>query len=64
MSTETATLHRHGFATGAALLEALSRPAAVDGADGIDTFLAVALYLRSCQSELAKSKALFGNRET
>jgi hypothetical protein len=60
LAAETATLHRLGFSTGAALLDALSR-APVDGVpDGIDTFLAAAIYLRNCCYELARSRATLG----
>jgi uncharacterized membrane protein len=57
LATETATLHRSGLATGAALLDALSRS---DRAVNTDTFLATAVYLRNCSCELAKLGAALG----
>ncbi len=50
---EIASLHRAGFATAASLLDAMSR----QDIGGIETFLATAVYLRRCTSELAKSQA-------
>ena len=58
---ETATLNRLGFATGAALLDALSRAPSGDGPSGIDTFLATAVYLRTCAYEWAKARATLGS---
>jgi hypothetical protein len=53
VAAEVANLNRDGFATGAALLDALSRS---PGPSNIDLFLATSLYLRSCRHELAKSE--------
>jgi hypothetical protein len=61
LAAETAILNRSGFATGAALLDALSRVPSDRGPTGIDTFLATAIYLRSSSYELAKSTATLGN---
>lgn len=61
LAAETVTLNRSGFATGAALLDALSHASSDRGPTGIDTFLAAAIYLRSCSHELAKSTASVGN---
>jgi hypothetical protein len=58
LAAETATLDRTGFATGAALLDALCRAPADGRPAGVDTFLAAAVYLRSCGYELAKARAL------
>jgi hypothetical protein len=57
LAAETATLNRMGFATGASLLDALSRPHSDRGPHSIDTFLATAIYLRTCSYELARSRA-------
>ena len=59
-STEAALLTQSGFATGAGLLDALSRSNSGDGPSRIDAFLAVAVYLRACGHELAKSIAMRG----
>jgi hypothetical protein len=59
ITAETAMLHRRGYATGAALLDATSRPPSAEGPNALDTFLAVSLYLRSCRHALAKSKAAY-----
>jgi hypothetical protein len=60
LAAETGTLNRMGLATGAALLDALSRSHSGGGPTGIDAFLATAVYLRSCCNELAKSRAILG----
>ncbi len=57
-AAETSTLNRIGFATGAALLDSLSRS---DRAPNTDAFLATAVYLRDCSRELAKSRLTFIN---
>jgi hypothetical protein len=61
LAAETATLHRMGLATGAALLDSLSRSHSAGGAANMDTFLAAAVYLRRCSCEFAKSRAMFIN---
>jgi hypothetical protein len=48
------SLARGGFATGAALLDALSHEPSGEGPTGIDTFLATAIYLRACAHERAR----------
>jgi hypothetical protein len=53
---EVSSLHRRGFVTGAALLDALSSSPSRAGPTGVDTFLGTALYLRGCSLEFAKSK--------
>jgi hypothetical protein len=58
LASETTTLNRTGFATGAGLLNALSRAPSDGGPVAIDTFLATAVYLRSCSYELARSTAM------
>jgi hypothetical protein len=58
LAIEIALLDRTGFATAAALLDALSRAPSDDEPAGVDTFLATAVYLRSCGNELAKSRAM------
>jgi hypothetical protein len=50
---EIASLNRAGFATAASLLDAMSR----QDLGGNETFLATAVYLRRCTSELAKAQA-------
>jgi hypothetical protein len=60
LAAEAATLSRMGLATGAALLDSVSRSRTDTGVSNIDTFLATALYLRSCSCELAKSRAALG----
>jgi hypothetical protein len=57
LAVETAALNRIGFTTGAALLDALSRAPSNEGPTDIDTFLATAIYLRTCAYEWAKSRA-------
>lgn len=52
LSAETTSLSRNGFATGAALLEALTA-----ASSDRDTFLAAAVYLRSCGHELTRASA-------
>ncbi|HEY7428417.1 MAG TPA: hypothetical protein VH682_29565 [Gemmataceae bacterium] len=61
LAAETATLHRTGFTTGAALLDALSSAPSNSGPSSIDTFLAAAIYLRKCSYELGRSRATLGN---
>lgn len=56
VAAKTALLNRGGFATAAALLDALSRSHSDGGPTSIDTFLATAIYLRHCRCELAKSR--------
>lgn len=53
LAAEMRSLDRLGFATGAALLDALSSAPSETGPSGIDTFLAAAIYLRTCGHELA-----------
>jgi hypothetical protein len=60
LAAETATLNHCGFATGAGLLDALSRSPSSGEPGGIDAFLATAVYLRSCSYELARSYATRG----
>lgn len=57
LAAETATLNRSGFATGAALLDALSHAFSGGGPTGIETFLAAAIYLRACAHERARFRA-------
>ncbi len=59
-AAETALLGRTGFATGAALLDSLSRSPPEGGPTAAETFLGTALYLRACGYELARSSALLG----
>jgi hypothetical protein len=56
VAAETANLNRNGFATGAALLDALSRTQDKGGPTSTDLFLATTLYLRGCCHELAKNR--------
>jgi hypothetical protein len=56
LSAEMIALERAGFATGTALLDALSSEPLNTGPSGIDTFLAVAVYLRTCNYELGRSQ--------
>jgi hypothetical protein len=60
LKAETAALRRSGFATGAALLDTLSSELSERGPSGSDTFLAAAIYLRSCSYELARFRATLG----
>ena len=55
LHAETTALNRNGFATGAALLDALSSAPPDTGPSCIDTFLAAAIYLRTCSYELGRS---------
>jgi hypothetical protein len=55
LTAEMAALHRSGFVTAAALLDALAGSHA--GTGGSDTFLATAVYLRSARNALAKASA-------
>lgn len=57
LAAEAAILNRTGFTTGEALLDALSRAPSNSGPSSIDTFLAVAVYLRKCSYELCRSRA-------
>jgi hypothetical protein len=61
LKAETATLNRTGFTTGAALLDALSSATSDTDPSSIDTFLAVAIYLRKCSYELGRSRANLGS---
>ena len=61
LSVEMTALERAGFATGAALLDALSSEPLNTGPSGIDTFLAVAVYLRTCSYELGRSQVSLGS---
>jgi hypothetical protein len=61
LAAEMVSLNRIGFATGAALLDALSRAHSDRGPTGIDTLLATAIYLRNCSYELAKSTAMLAS---
>jgi hypothetical protein len=54
---ESTALNRIGFATGAALMETLGSTPLDAGPSGIDTFLAVAIYLRTCNHELGRARA-------
>jgi hypothetical protein len=62
VAAETALLNRGGFATAAALLDALARSPTDGGPTGVDAFLATAVYLRHCRLELAKSRAMLNDR--
>ncbi len=57
LSAEATALRRLGFVTGAALLETLSSPRLDIRSDGLDLFLAIAIYLRTCAQELGRSRA-------
>jgi hypothetical protein len=61
LAAETTALGRSGFATGAALLDALASKPSESGPNGMDTFLAVAIYLRTCHYELGRSRVLLGS---
>jgi hypothetical protein len=61
LTAEVTTLSRLGFATGAALLETLCSTRLDTGPGGIDTFLAAAIYLRSCDCALGRSGASLGS---
>jgi hypothetical protein len=61
LRTETTALHRNGFATGAALLDALLSAPSERAPARIDTFLAAAIYLQRCSYELGRSRASFEN---
>jgi hypothetical protein len=61
LATETAALSRAGFATGAALLDALAGAPFAPGTTHVDTFLATAVYLRFCGYEFARSKTMLGS---
>ncbi|MHB1557839.1 MAG: hypothetical protein ACYC61_10185 [Isosphaeraceae bacterium] len=51
LMAEMSTLHRSGFTTGAALLDALSHELPGDGTTGTETFVAAAIYLRTTALE-------------
>ena len=55
---ETTALRRTSFETGAALLNALASTPLDTGPSGIDTFLATAIYLRTCNHELGRATAM------
>lgn len=55
---ETTALSRNGFVTGAALLDTLGSTPSHAGPSGIDTFLAVAIYLRTCNHEWGRARAM------
>jgi hypothetical protein len=55
---EATTLDRLGFATGAALLDALCSTRLDRAPSGTDTFLAAGTYLRICRYELGRSKTV------
>ncbi|SIO62706.1 hypothetical protein SAMN05444166_7126 [Singulisphaera sp. GP187] len=57
IAAETATLNRSGFATGAALLDALAHTPSGEGPTSSDTFMATAIYLRTCAHERARFRA-------
>jgi hypothetical protein len=57
LMAEVTALNRLGFATGAALLDALSSTPLDTGSSGTDTFLAASIYLRTCRYELGRYKA-------
>jgi hypothetical protein len=61
LTSETTAVSRAGFATGAALLDALASTAADTAPSGIDMFLAVAIYLRMCHFELGRSRVSLGS---
>jgi hypothetical protein len=58
LAGEIAALERVGLSTGAALLDALCRTPEDCEVTGIGTFLAAAIYLRTCSCELAKARAM------
>lgn len=57
LAAEMALLSRIGFATGAALLDALSRSPSDRDVSNLDAFLATGVYLRNCRRELARARA-------
>ena len=61
LAAEMATPNRIGFATAAALLDSLSRSHSNRGAGDLETYLATAIYLRTCSCELAKFRATLIN---
>ena len=61
LSAEMSQLNRAGFATGAALLDALTRGHSQVSPGGNDAFLATAIYLRSVSHELARRTATLQN---
>ncbi|MFO0960352.1 MAG: hypothetical protein U0800_23440 [Isosphaeraceae bacterium] len=54
LRAEATALGRLGFATGAALLETLTSVPSAEGPTPIETFLATAVYLRTCSLERAR----------
>ena len=54
---EAAELQRTGYATAAALLDALTSAQSATGPAFIDTFLATGVYLRTCELEFARVQA-------
>jgi hypothetical protein len=61
LDAEMAGLKRSGFATGAALLNALSSTSSHSGPGRNDTFLATAVYVHTSSHELARARAFPGN---
>lgn len=57
LSAEMTHLNQAGFATGAALLDALTGGPSRAAPAANDTFLATSIYLRTCSHELARSTA-------
>jgi hypothetical protein len=55
---ETTALSQLGFPTGAALLNTLGSTPLDAGTSGIDTFLAVAIYLRTCDYAMGRARAM------
>ena len=60
LRAETAGLIRGGFGSGAGLLETLCSTPLNTDSSGVDTYLAVAIYLRTCDLELARARAVVG----
>jgi hypothetical protein len=61
LAGEAAALHRGGYTTGAALLDALSNEPLGAGSTGLDTFLATAIYIRTCTLERARFELSLGD---
>ena len=57
LAAESATLHRNGFATGAALLDSLAFTHSNSVPRSVEATLATAIYLRSCGYVIAKARA-------
>jgi hypothetical protein len=55
---ESTALSRMGFVTGSALIDALGSTPVEASPSGIDTFLAAAIYLRTCNHELGRARAM------